>query len=98
MENFNELPTEGAVAWIDPLDGTRDFTRGNLKPVTSIVGITVKGVSRVGVVHKPVTYANEEVGESYFGTLECGGFKMSFDPLQPEGRKRGDILPLTTFD
>ena len=29
--------------WIDPLDGTKDFTRGNLAPVTVLVGISVGG-------------------------------------------------------
>jgi hypothetical protein len=62
------------------------------------VGVTLNGVARVGVVHKPVSYSNEQVGETYFGTLECGGYKMTFDPLQPEERRRGEIIALEPFD
>jgi hypothetical protein len=61
------------------------------------VGIVVNGISKFGVVHKPVTYNDPSVGETYFGSLECGSFRMSYDPSAEETRKRGPIENLTTF-
>jgi 3'-phosphoadenosine 5'-phosphosulfate (PAPS) 3'-phosphatase len=61
------------------------------------VGIVINGISKFGVVHKPVTYNDPSVGETYFGSLECGGFRMSFDPSADETRRRGPIEHLTTF-
>ena len=41
------------MVWIDPLDGTSDFTKGNLSAVTVLIGLSIKGVSRIGIVHSP---------------------------------------------
>jgi 3'-phosphoadenosine 5'-phosphosulfate (PAPS) 3'-phosphatase len=52
-------PAEGVV-WIDPLDGTNDFVRGNLSAVTVLIGLSIGGVSRAGVVHSP--FASHDQG------------------------------------
>lgn len=85
------MPIENAIAWIDPLDGTRDFTKGNLAPVTSISGITVNGVAKIGVVHKPVSYKDDQISETFFGSIETGVFKMDFNPRAEKDRQRGEI-------
>jgi 3'(2'), 5'-bisphosphate nucleotidase len=41
------------VVWVDPLDGTSDFVAGNLTAVTVLIGVSIKGVSRIGIVHNP---------------------------------------------
>ena len=38
---FDEIDTSNAVVWIDPLDGTKDFTNGNLSAVTVLIGLAV---------------------------------------------------------
>jgi 3'-phosphoadenosine 5'-phosphosulfate (PAPS) 3'-phosphatase len=48
FETFN---TNDAVVWIDPLDGTSDFVRGNLPAVTVLIGVSLKGIGKIGVVH-----------------------------------------------
>jgi fructose-1,6-bisphosphatase/inositol monophosphatase family enzyme len=52
-ENFETFNTEHAVVWIDPLDGTSDFVKNNLPAVTVLIGLSINGFSRAGVVHNP---------------------------------------------
>jgi len=53
FSQFNEFNTENALVWIDPLDGTKDFTLGNLSAVTVLIGLAIDGVPKIGVVHHP---------------------------------------------
>jgi 3'-phosphoadenosine 5'-phosphosulfate (PAPS) 3'-phosphatase len=50
---FETFDTKDAVVWIDPLDGTNDFVKGNLPAVTVLIGLSLGGHSRIGVVHNP---------------------------------------------
>ena len=50
---FQSFSTDDAVVWIDPLDGTSDFVKGNLPAVTVLIGLAIKGYSRAGIVHNP---------------------------------------------
>jgi len=50
-EPFLNFDTKEAILWIDPLDGTSDFVKGNLEAVTTLIGLSIKGVSKLGVVH-----------------------------------------------
>jgi len=68
-----ELQAKDVAIWIDPIDGTKAFTEGNLDHVTSMVGITVNGRPRVGIIHKP--FANESnMSRTYIGSTESGLF------------------------
>jgi 3'(2'), 5'-bisphosphate nucleotidase len=42
-ENFDSFSTDRATVWIDPLDGTKDFTMGNLSAVTVLIGLAIDG-------------------------------------------------------
>lgn len=50
---FTHFSAKDAVVWIDPLDGTSDFVKGNLPAVTVLIGLSIKGESRIGIVHNP---------------------------------------------
>lgn len=50
-EYFETFNTADACVWIDPLDGTSDFVKGNLPAVTVLIGLSINGHSRAGVVH-----------------------------------------------
>lgn len=65
--------------WIDPLDGTSDFVKGNLPAVTVLIGLSIKDKSRIGIVHNPFSVADREVGNTFFGTAEHGVFKIVSD-------------------
>lgn len=69
LDDFTEFEAQDTVVWIDPLDGTRDFTLGNLSAVTVLIGLAVKGVPKIGVVHHPFT-TNEQLspGLTFFAT------------------------------
>ena len=51
--HFDNIPCERATIWIDPLDGTNEFVQGHLSSVTVLIGLTVDGVPKAGVVHHP---------------------------------------------
>lgn len=40
-ENFTSFNTKDAVVWIDPLDGTSDFVKGNLPACTVLIGLSI---------------------------------------------------------
>jgi fructose-1,6-bisphosphatase/inositol monophosphatase family enzyme len=68
-EEFSDFSTTNAVVWIDPLDGTKDFTMGNLSAVTVLIGLAIDGIPKIGVVHNPFkTNENDGRGSTIFGT------------------------------
>jgi len=69
LEEFNEIDTKDALVWIDPLDGTKDFTLGNLSAVTVLIGLAIEGVPKIGIVHNPFrTNDNDGKGITLFAT------------------------------
>jgi fructose-1,6-bisphosphatase/inositol monophosphatase family enzyme len=78
-ENFESFSTKDAIVWIDPLDGTSDFVKSNFPAVTVLIGLSINGYSRAGVVHNPFCIENEELSATYFGTGEHGTFKVLYD-------------------
>ena len=45
------LEIDEITIWVDPLDGTQGFIRGELQSVTVMIGVAVKGVPLFGVIH-----------------------------------------------
>jgi fructose-1,6-bisphosphatase/inositol monophosphatase family enzyme len=43
---------ELCTAWIDPVDGTASFIRGELDVVTILIGISIGDKAKIGIVHK----------------------------------------------
>ncbi len=60
------------VWMIDPIDGTRDFLRGEAGYVV-MLGLCIEGRPRVGVVVQPVT------GTSWMGVVGAGAWKVTAD-------------------
>ena len=79
FETFN---TKDAIVWIDPLDGTSDFVKNNLPACTVLVGLAIKGYSRLGVVHQPFSDADESKGKTYYATAEHGVWELDCDEKQ----------------
>lgn len=48
-----ELPIEDACVWIDPLDATLSYTKGELDEVTTLIGLSYKKKARIGVISTP---------------------------------------------
>jgi 3'-phosphoadenosine 5'-phosphosulfate (PAPS) 3'-phosphatase len=76
---FDTFDTREAVVWIDPLDGTSDFVKGNLPAVTVLIGLSLNGYSRLGIVHSPFNDENPDLGKTIFATLEHGAFNINYD-------------------
>ncbi|XP_076306198.1 3'(2'),5'-bisphosphate nucleotidase 1 isoform X1 [Tachypleus tridentatus] len=59
------VPEEKVVVWVDPLDGTSEYTQGLLDHVTVLVGIAVNGKAIGGVIHQPY-YNYQPTRENYY--------------------------------
>lgn len=85
-----ELPDDGSrlgarrVWMIDPIDGTRDFIRGDVG-FAVMIGLCVDGRPAVGVVSQPPT------GVTWTGAAGLGAFRYdpahSRSPLRPSARE-----------
>ena len=51
MDCKEVFKTEEALVWIDPLDGTSDYIKGDLKAVSVLIGLSLKGTASYGVIH-----------------------------------------------
>lgn len=62
--------------WVDPLDGTSEFIRGNLEAVTVLIGLAVDGRSKLGVIHSPFERSPHKQPYTLFGSEEHGAFRV----------------------
>ncbi len=67
-----ELQYEDVILWIDPIDCRKTF-KSNPFDITTIVGISVKGRAKAGIIHKP--FYDKEFGRTLVGTVESGCFQ-----------------------
>ena len=50
---LRELDADDVTVWIDPLDGTKEYTLGVVENVTTLIGISYRGFSLAGVIAIP---------------------------------------------
>ena len=69
------------VVWVDPLDGTTEYTQGFVEHVTVLIGIAVDGAAVAGVVHQPFFERRDvagadasEAGRTVWGIVGLGEF------------------------
>ena len=60
------------VIWVDPLDGTREFTQGQLEGVTVLIGVATQGNAIGGIIHQPFYTDENEFGRSIWGLVNSG--------------------------
>ena len=80
LDQFDDFKIEDATVWIDPLDGTKDFIKGNRSSVTVLIGLCLKDCSRFGIVHSPYFLEKEKIGRTFFGSAEHGMFYFDYNP------------------
>jgi len=85
---------------VDPLDATREFTKGDLQCVFCLVGISLLGKPIAGVMHQPFF---GKFGRTIWGMVGGrveGLYPASADPAvisdEDGGRKGGEGVVLTT--
>lgn len=72
---------DNLVVWVDPLDGTAEYTEGFLEHVTVLIGIALNDRAIGGIIHQPYFKNSDDVesatGRTIWGLegLGCGGFK-----------------------
>ncbi|XP_047536759.1 3'(2'),5'-bisphosphate nucleotidase 1 isoform X2 [Vanessa atalanta] len=78
------IKEEDIVVWVDPLDGTSEYTQGFLEHVTVLIGISVNEKPVAGVIHQPY-YKNvgseNKTGRTIWGLQEIG--VGGFTPAPP---------------
>ncbi|CAB3366972.1 Hypothetical predicted protein [Cloeon dipterum] len=89
LENVKE---EEVIVWVDPLDGTSEYTQGLLDHVTVLIGVAVGEKAVGGVIHQPYyeyqNFAKPELspGRTIWGISGIG--TGGFDPKVAEEGKR----------
>ncbi|XP_052827395.1 3'(2'),5'-bisphosphate nucleotidase 1 isoform X2 [Octopus bimaculoides] len=75
---------EEIIVWVDPLDGTKEFTQGLLDHVTVLIGISVNGSAVAGVVYQPYfnyqSKISSEMGRCVYGVVGIGTFGLDPKP------------------
>jgi len=90
-EDLSSVKPEEVTVWVDPLDGTREFTEGLYDHVTVLIGISMNGKPIAGVIHQPF-YGFEkepqasELGRTMWGVRGLGTFGFTHVP-PPAGRR-----------
>jgi len=88
-KEYQDVAEENIVVWVDPLDGTAEFTEGLLDHVTILIGIAVNGKAIGGVINQPFfnyQHKNKEVGRTIWGVVGLGAF--GWERLQPPKDRR----------
>lgn len=82
-KEFVDVKDEDFIIWVDPLDGTSEYTQGFLEHVTVLIGVAVKNAAIGGVIHQPY-YKHEtgEIGRTIWGLkgIGTGGFELKSAP------------------
>ncbi|KPJ18231.1 3'(2'),5'-bisphosphate nucleotidase 1 [Papilio machaon] len=77
---------EDIVVWVDPLDGTSEYTQGFLEHVTVLIGISVNEKPVAGVIHQPyyktINGGEKKMGRTIWGLqgVGVGGFTPAPPP------------------
>ncbi|RWS10277.1 bisphosphate nucleotidase 1-like protein [Dinothrombium tinctorium] len=90
-QEYVDIKDEDVVVWVDPLDGTSEYTQGLLDHVTVLIGVAVKGEAVAGVIHQPYyNYKLEtdasKLGRTIWGMNGVGAFGIN-RKQPPEGKR-----------
>ncbi|KAL7639291.1 UNVERIFIED_CONTAM: hypothetical protein RMT77_009780 [Armadillidium vulgare] len=82
---YENLKEEEVVVWVDPLDGTAEYTEGLLDHVTVLIGIATGGKAIGGIIHQPYyNYQNpgSPLGRTIWSTAggNFGGITLQSPP------------------
>jgi len=94
-EHLRAVKEEDVVVWIDPLDGTAEYTQGLLDHVTVLIGICVDEKAVAGVMYQP--YYNYKAGpEATLGRVCWGMPGVGVFGLTPKLAPEGQNIITTT--
>ncbi|XP_051166499.1 3'(2'),5'-bisphosphate nucleotidase 1 isoform X2 [Leptopilina boulardi] len=84
-ESLDNIEAKNICVWVDPLDGTSEYTQGLVEHVTVLVGVAVGKRAVAGIIHQPY-YKNDNngsLGRTIWGIdgVGIGGFKNISPPI-----------------
>ncbi|KAJ9582848.1 hypothetical protein L9F63_022807 [Diploptera punctata] len=89
-DEYQNIQDDDIVVWVDPLDGTSEYTQGLLDHVTVLIGIAVGDRAVGGVIHQPYynykTAGPDDMGRTLWGIRGVG--VGGFEPQSPPQGKR----------
>ncbi|KAI7799908.1 3'(2'),5'-bisphosphate nucleotidase 1 [Triplophysa rosa] len=87
---YTNLKEEELVVWVDPLDGTKEYSEGLLDHVTVLIGIAYGGTAIAGVINQPFynyqMEAGAALGRTLWGVLGLGAFGFQLQEV-PDGKR-----------
>jgi len=98
---FADVKDDEIIIFVDPLDGTSDFTQGLLDYVTVLIGIAVNGKAIAGVIHQPFhNYQNEKdeqkIGRTIWGLVGLGAFGYNTTNIASAKSNQDNLIITTT--
>ncbi|XP_055324421.1 3'(2'),5'-bisphosphate nucleotidase 1 [Sitodiplosis mosellana] len=89
LTNINE---QDLVIWVDPLDGTSEYTQGILESVTVLIGLSVQNKAVGGIIHQPYyKRSSDEFGRTIWGLKGLGSSGYETKP-----HVQGELIATTT--
>lgn len=77
-DSYQTVTDDQIVIWVDPLDGTAEFTQGLLDHVTILIGVAINGEAKGGVIYQPYynyqAGADATLGRCIWGLIGLGSF------------------------
>ncbi|XP_061560758.1 3'(2'),5'-bisphosphate nucleotidase 1 isoform X1 [Phycodurus eques] len=87
---YSGVKEEELVVWVDPVDGTKEYTEGFLDNVTVLIGIAYAGRAIAGVINQPFyNYQlgpGARLGRTMWGVLGLGAFGFQRQEV-PDNRR-----------
>lgn len=87
---YSEVKEEELVVWVDPLDGTKEYTEGLLDNVTVLIGIAYEGKAIAGVINQPFynyqSGAGAQLGRTMWGVTSLGAFGFQLQEVAGDRR------------
>jgi 3'(2'), 5'-bisphosphate nucleotidase len=88
-DEYKNAKIEQFTIWVDPLDGTKEYTEGFLDHVTVLIGIAVDKRAVAGVINQPFfNYKDKsaEMGRTLYGVVGTG--VRGIDRIPPPAGQR----------
>ncbi|OAF68630.1 Myo-inositol monophosphatase A3 [Intoshia linei] len=86
-EEYKNIKENEIVIWVDPLDGTNEYTKGIVEHVTILIGIARFGKPIAGIICQPYfkSDALEKLGRVVWGIVGIGSFGLFKNQTTHEG-------------
>lgn len=91
-ESLASITENDLVIWVDPLDGTTEYTQGILECVTVLIGVSVKNRAIGGIIHQPYyKHSDNRMGRTIWGLKGLGSSGFEQKPYTA-----GELIATTT--